>query len=85
MLVLLGEVDASFRQLWLTRNKPQGLEVLQIRIAGLIRRYEELRQRIAELLAGKIAVIDELEERPTRPLVKVAGRYRDVATSSAIL
>jgi hexosaminidase len=85
MTELLGEVDASFRQLWLARNKPQGLEVLQIRIAGLMRRYEELRQRIKELLAGKITVIDELEGKPTRPLTKVSGRYRDVATSSAIL
>jgi hypothetical protein len=85
MIELLGELDSSFRNLWLTRNKPQGLEVLQIRIAGLTRRYEELRQRIKELLAGKIAVIDEFEERPTRPLAKIAGRYRDVATSSAIL
>ena len=85
IIELLDDVDASFRQLWLTRNKPQGLEVLQIRIAGLMRRYEELRQRIKELLAGKIAVIDELEEKPTRPLAKVSGRYRDVATSSAIL
>ena len=85
MIELLGEMDASFRQLWLTRNKPQGLEVLQIRIAGLLRRYEELWQRIKELLAGKIAVIDELEEKPTRPLARVTGRYRDVATSSTIL
>jgi hexosaminidase len=84
IIELLTELDASFRRLWLIRNKPQGLEVLQIRIAGLIRRYTELRQRITELLAGKIAAIDELEEKPTRPLVKVSGRYRDVATASAI-
>lgn len=85
MIKSLSELDGSFRRLWLTRNKPQGLEVLQIRIAGSMRRYEELRQRIKELLAGTIAVIDELEERPTRPLAKIAGRYRDIATSSAIL
>ena len=84
MIELLGELDSSFRKIWLARNKSQGLEVLQIRFAGLIRRYEELRQRLQELLVGKIAVIDELEERPARPLAHVSGRYRDIAASSAI-
>jgi hexosaminidase len=84
IIELLGELDKSFRHLWLKRNKPQGLEVLQIRIAGQARRYQELRQRLQELVAGKIAVIGELEERPTRALAKVSLRYRDTATSSAI-
>ena len=56
----------------------RGLRCCRYRIAGQVRRYEELRQRLQELLAGKIAVIDELEERPTRPLAKVSC---DIATS----
>ncbi|MDO8301702.1 MAG: hypothetical protein Q7T18_00520, partial [Sedimentisphaerales bacterium] len=79
----LGEFDRSLRQMWLARNKPQGLEVLQIRIAGQIRRYEEVRQRLREFCAGRITAIDELEERPKKTLAKLSRRYRDIATGSA--
>ena len=78
----LGEFDGSLRRMWLARNKPQGLEVLQIRIAGQIRRYEELQQRLRELCASTITSVDELEERPKKPLKKLSRRYRDTATSS---
>jgi hexosaminidase len=85
IIELLGEFDGSMRRLWLARNKPQGLEVLQIRIAGQIRRYQELHLRLRELTAGKRTVIEEMEECPGRPLAKVSLRYRDLATSSAII
>ena len=85
LIKLLIRFDKSFTNLWLARNKPQGLEVFQIRIAGLIRRYDELYQRLRQVISGKRKKIDEFENIPGRPLSKLPRRYRDVATGSSIL
>ena len=52
---------ASFRTMWMSHNKPQGFEVTQVRLAGLIERYGELSQRIEEYLAGTVDGIAELD------------------------
>jgi len=59
---LTDELAASFRRRWLACCQPFGLEVIQIRFAGQAARYRELAQRLAELLAGDIASIPELDE-----------------------
>jgi len=61
---LIDNLLASFRRQWYRRNKPQGFEPIQIRLAGSKQRYAELRQRLSELLAGKVQLIPELEELP---------------------
>jgi hypothetical protein len=90
--------DISFRQMWLRHNKPFGLEVIQIRNAGLVRRFEELDMRIEEFLENKIDTIPEIDEVVTS-LNSIAGKkskceqveypfihnYKDYATSSFIL
>jgi hexosaminidase len=81
---LLKKLDAAFRTQWLRRNKPFGLEVIQIRFAGQKRRYEELAQRIKDLLEGKIGRIEEFENLPTVPLKGINGIYRGVASGSSI-
>jgi hypothetical protein len=43
------------------RNKPFGIEVIQIRLSSEITRYEETALRIQELLDGVVASIEELE------------------------
>ncbi len=43
---LYNRLDRSFRNLWLKRNKPAGLDTIQRRLAGLVRRYEELKDRL---------------------------------------
>ena len=68
MIYLVEKTDAAFRTQWLRRNKPFGLDVMQIRFAGMARRYRELSLRITELLDGKIDVIEEFENRPTEPI-----------------
>jgi hypothetical protein len=75
----LAALDASYRRQWLRRNKPFGLEVVQVRIAGLARRYRELADRIGELVEGKIDRIHELEDIPTMPAA-VHPAYRTVST-----
>ncbi len=81
----LKKFDQAFRTQWLRRNKPFGLEVIQIRLAGQRRRYEELAQCIKDLLAGKIGCIEELENLPTVPLKGVHGTYNRLGTGSCIL
>jgi hexosaminidase len=82
---LIDKLDAAFRKQWLRRNKPNGLEVIQIRLAAQKRRYQELAERIRELLADKISKIDELENLPTEPLKGVSNCFHFVSTASAIL
>jgi len=53
----------AFRTQWLRRNKPFGLDVIQVRIGGQIARWEELGVRLEELLSGKVTSIPELEVR----------------------
>lgn len=63
---LAREFAASFRRSWLNSSKPFGLEIMEIRNAGLIARFESLGARLQELLDGKIKNIPELDAR--RPL-----------------
>jgi len=53
----------TFRAQWMKRNKPFGFEIIQLRLNGLIGRYEELALRIHELNRGKVQAIAELDER----------------------
>lgn len=82
MVELLEQWDRSFRRQWLRRNKPFGLEVIQIRNAGLIRRYQELQERLMTLVAGEIDTIEELDETPSEPTHMNVVGYRRLATGS---
>ena len=72
-------LNDSFRALWLRSYKSYGLEIIQIRLAGLRERYAELARRLNELQDGTIDAIDELELEPeTRGFCET--RYRMLAT-----
>jgi hypothetical protein len=81
----LCDLRDSFRRLWLRQNKPFGLEVLQIRLSGQVERHQEMARRIAELLAGKVDGVAELDERLPAVLGKVRTNYRGLASGSVIL
>ncbi|MAE61681.1 MAG: beta-N-acetylhexosaminidase [Planctomycetaceae bacterium] len=83
MVALLERLDGSFGRQWLRRNKPFGLEVIQIRNAGLIRRYRELQERLMALVAGEIDGIDELDETPGEPTHMNVVGYRGLASGSS--
>ena len=84
--------------MWLRHNKPFGMEVIQIRNAGLARRFEELKMRIEEFLKNRVDSIPELDELVIS-LNSIAGgnskykkieypfvhNYKDYATASFIL
>ncbi len=81
----IEELARSLRALWLARCEPFGLEVLQIRFAGLAARYRELSHRLGEFLDGKIAGIAELDEGAKGAYTPVhALPYRSLATGARI-
>lgn len=52
----------SFYVLWYKENKPQGFEVQDIRLGGLMRRLSTCKQRLQAYIEGQINCIEELEE-----------------------
>lgn len=57
----------SFRKQWYIENKPNGFEIQDIRIGGLIKRTENCRDWLIAFRNGEISVIDELEEKQLDP------------------
>jgi len=51
----------GFRTMWLSHNKPEGLETIQARFGMVDARYREMMKRLDEYLTGKIDRIAELE------------------------
>jgi hypothetical protein len=75
MNAAVEKVAESFRRQWLRRNKPFGLEIMQVRFAGQIARWNEVAVRIGELLSGAVSDIPELEIRVDNPIGQVDSRY----------
>ena len=53
----------KFRTLWYTENKPNGFEIQEYRLGGLICRLEALKERLLDYANGKIESLPELEEK----------------------
>ncbi len=66
-------LNATFRRQWLRRNKAFGLEVIQIRLAGLAERCREVARRIDEKMD-----FPELKETASPDGVPVS-KYREMA------
>jgi hypothetical protein len=64
-------------------NKPQGFEVIQIRLSTQAVRFEEAHRRLDELLSGAAEGIPELEEKP--PALGIRGDWRNLASGSVIV
>lgn len=76
-------LEASWRRGWMRRNKPQGFEVIQLRVAQQAIRHRELARRIDELLTCAVAAIPELDERRREAKGMAAPfGWRSIATSS---
>ena len=52
----------SFSTLWHTENKPQGFEVQDARIGGLMRRVATCKQRLQAYLSGELDRLEDLQE-----------------------
>lgn len=74
---LIRRLDAFYHFLdrqWQKENKPQGFEVQDLRIGGLMKRVEHCRARLVDYFFGKIERIEELEEA-LLPYKKEAAPY----------
>ena len=65
----------AFRNRWMMENKPNGLEVHDTRIGGLIHRIRQCERRLSEYVDGELKHIEELEE----PVLDFEGRGSLVA------
>lgn len=62
LLEKLERFYSVYRTQWLKENKPQGFEIQDIRLGGLIRRVKHCIWRLEEYAAGRLETIEELEE-----------------------
>lgn len=70
---LLNAFYEIFRKRWYKENKPQGFDVQEIRLGGLMLRLKSCRERLSDYLSGKISSIPELEEELICPKNKKDG------------
>jgi hypothetical protein len=85
VLTAIKSLKASFRELWLKRYKPFGLEVIQIRLAGQEERWCEIGRLIEEFQAGNNEALSVFRNRAKEPLSSLSYRFNKVATASTIL
>ena len=85
MVARLEDLAVSWRRQWLQRNKPFGLEALQVRLAGQAARYRELEQRLDDFIAGRIDSIPELKQRPGDATGGIGANWEDLASGSTII
>ena len=57
----IRQMEESFRAMWMSHNKPEGLETIEGRFGMVEARYRELDRRLAEYGRGSIGKIAELE------------------------
>lgn len=79
LIAVIEELKKTFREQWFRSYKPWGLEVMQIKLAGLQERYREVQRRLREFLNGTNPKLEELEIEPETSGM-VDTRYRMIAT-----
>ncbi len=57
----------AFEEQWMYENKPNGFEVQDIRLGGLVQRMEHCKNRLEKFLCGELVSIPELEEELIEP------------------
>lgn len=83
---LLEKFIISYRKQWLKENKPNGLEVQEIRLGGLKERLTGCRERLIAYVNGEIEEIPELDEQLLDQAIsrKRAGNRLDLFSHEAI-
>lgn len=84
MQKLTEDFLAAFEERWLTENKIFGLDVIQLRVGGLLMRMRFAQRRLADFCDGRIEKLEELEDEalPYRREVDLAPpAWRDSVTA----
>lgn len=86
VIELLEAFIECYRKQWLTENKPNGLEIQEIRLGGLKERLKGCKARLESYLKGEITEIPELSELLLREAVSRtrAGNRVDLFSHEAI-
>ena len=85
LVVRLQDFHKAFYNLWMTDNNPQGWEVQDLRLGGLICRVKTCALRLQEYLDGKILKIQELEEDLLPYLWGLANHNYNLIVSRSVL
>lgn len=85
----LREFYTAFEQYWMKDKKPQGFDVQDIRLGGLLQRIAHCQKRLDSYLRGAIMNLPELEEMPpedamTDPVNRYCCHYRIGVTANVI-
>ncbi len=67
--VIIEKIKAlrdSHRACWMSQNKPQGFETMDIRYGGMVARMETAKERLLDYISGKVERLEELEEERLR-------------------
>ena len=90
---LIGEYDmlldkvkafhAAHQKRWFWDNKPQGFDVQDLRLGGLMQRIVSCRNRLAEFADGKVENIPELEE-PILDQINGYNSWARIATANVM-
>jgi len=82
-LARIKAFHAAHRADWMWEKRPQGFEIQDIRLGGLMQRLETCRKVLEQYLNGEISLIEELEE-PMLPKTTGCGRWESIVTSGVI-
>lgn len=63
LIELLDVFYDHFRTQWFTENKPNGFELHDIRLGGLMQRVKHCRDRLSAYISGDIDTLSELDEQ----------------------
>lgn len=64
LIVRVQSFYRAFRVLWYQENKPNGFEVQDARLGGLIQRLKNCREQLLQYVDGRLESLPELEEEP---------------------
>lgn len=80
--------DAWWR-MWRSTNKPNGFEVIEVRLGGVAFRLLSAAERLEELISGKVDIIEELEEervhilrKPGTDILNGSYCWREIVTAA---
>lgn len=59
---IMERLHLSRERLWMSQCKPQGYEVIDIRLSGVKGRLQSAKRRVLQYLSGEVECLEELEE-----------------------
>ena len=88
LVIRLEAFYEAFEYQWMQENKPQGFEIQNIRLGGLINRVKYCRKALARYVAGEREEIPELSEKllamSPEPSYVCYNSWRDIVSPGAL-